>query len=143
SGTVDTLTQIACNVSGVSTNLNVAQNTNYYVRAFSISPTAKGEFTLSVSSNCAVGEWTGGTNTAWNTASNWCGGEIPTAATDVVISSGSTNYPVISGNVEVASITVENGASITVNGSLTTGDITVVVGGNFVVSNGASLMQSE
>src|SRR5690606_34176379 len=64
SGDEDNLSQISCNTSGTSTNLNVAPNTNYFVRAFSISPTAKGEFTLSVSSNCAVGEWTGGTSTA-------------------------------------------------------------------------------
>src|SRR5690606_665838 len=34
-------------------------------------------------------------------------------------------------------------ASVTVTGSLTTGDITVATGGNFVVANGASLMQNE
>src|SRR5690606_1644864 len=59
-----------------------------------------------------------------------------------VIDVDAPNYPVISSDVEVASITVEDGASITVNGSLTTGDITVESGGNFVVSNGASLMQA-
>src|SRR5690606_28299781 len=92
---------------------------------------------------CSLGMWLGVTNSNWNEASNWCGGVIPSTSTDVTISSLGVNYPIVSGNVEVASITVEDGASVTVNGSLTTGDITVANGGNFVVSNGASLMQSE
>src|SRR5690606_31923596 len=142
SGTEGNLTQVACNILGASTNFNVTPNTNYYVRAYSTSPSAKGNFTLSVSSNCITGEWVGNTSSSWTTASNWCGGVVPDSTTDVVIASGSVNYPVISGDVEVASITVEDGASVTVNGSLTTGDITVANGGNFVVSNGASLMQS-
>lgn len=86
--------------------------------------------------------WTGELSTAWENTANWRGG-LPTTTDDVIIKAGSTNYPIISDNVEVASITVESGASITVTGSLTTGDITVANGGNFVVSNGASLMQSE
>src|SRR5690606_23273733 len=92
--------------------------------------------------NGATKNWLGVTSTEWNTSSNWCGNTVPTVSSNVVIDVDAPNYPVISSDVEVASITVEDGASITVNGSLTTGDITVESGGNFVVSNGASLIQA-
>ena len=40
--------------------------------------------------------WTGSTSTDWNTASNWNPAQVPTASSDIVISS-SPNNPVLSG----------------------------------------------
>ncbi|MGE4347401.1 MAG: GEVED domain-containing protein [Flavobacteriaceae bacterium] len=142
SGTPASLTQVVCTTTGASINFTVIQNTDYYVRAFSTTPSTKGEFTLSVSSICNVGEWIGGTSTAWNTASNWCGGVVPDSTTDVVISS--SNPAVISTDITVNSITLGADASLTVasNTSLTTGDITVANGGSFVIENNANLFQT-
>ena len=63
----------------------------------------------------ATGTWLGTTSTTWNTDSNWCGG-VPTSSTDVVIPSGG-NQPVIIAAAFCNSITIENGATVTVSGS--------------------------
>src|SRR5690606_30436544 len=142
SGTTESLTQIACNMTGISTNVSVAQNTNYYVRVFSTSASAKGNFTLSVSSNCNMGEWTGNTNSNWNTTTNWCSGVVPTTEMAVIIGSGKSNYPVISSNVTIGSLTIESGASLTVNSNkLIVGAINVATGGAMTVKSGATLWQ--
>ncbi len=69
------------------------------------------------------GTWAG-TTTDWFTPSNWCGGAIPTASTDVVIPSGG-----IQPTINAAGAVCNN---ITIAGTLTfsgTGDLTV--SGNF------------
>ena len=61
--------------------------------------------------------WIGGTSADWNVASNWCGGVLPTAATDVVIPAGILFNPVIS-NATIAlcrNLTISSGATLTVN----------------------------
>src|SRR5690606_38113771 len=83
--------------------------------------------------------WTGEVNTAWENSANWRGG-IPDATANVVIDSA--NPAVISTDITVNSISLGADASLSVTGSTTTGDITVANGGNFVVANGASLMQA-
>ena len=69
----------------------------------------------------ATGTWLGITSTDWNTASNWCGG-IPTATTDAIVSSGTPFQPVISSPAYCLSLTVNNGATVTNNFSLTIED---------------------
>lgn len=62
------------------------------------------------------GSWTGVVSSDWNTAGNWCGG-IPTAASDIIISSGAPNMPVLSnGNGMARNITINSGASVTIGG---------------------------
>jgi hypothetical protein len=56
--------------------------------------------------------WSGATNTDWNTASNWCGGAVPDCEDDITIVSGLSNYPVLSANASVRSLTLESGASV-------------------------------
>ncbi|MBN2778236.1 MAG: hypothetical protein JXR36_11370 [Bacteroidales bacterium] len=56
--------------------------------------------------------WAGTTNTNWNTASNWCGGVVPDCEDDINIVSGLSNYPILSANASVRSLTVESGASV-------------------------------
>ena len=73
----------------------------------------------------ATGTWLGTTSTAWNTASNWCGG-VPTSSTEVVIPSGG-NQPLIGAAAVCNSITINAGATVTMNGSNT-----LTVSGNFV-----------
>ncbi len=63
-----------------------------------------------------AGTWIGVTSTDWNTASNWIGG-VPTSVTNVIIPSGPVYQPVVLSTplAECNSITVESGASLTIN----------------------------
>jgi hypothetical protein len=71
------------------------------------------------------GSWCGITSTDWNTQSNWEDFEVPTASDNVVIPSGCTYYPVLNGTFGVNysstyncnSLTVNSGASLTLNGT--------------------------
>jgi hypothetical protein len=71
----------------------------------------------------AAGSWIGTTSTNWFTTTNWCGGTLPTATTDIIIPSGLTNYPSIGTTGAVCrNITIESGASLTIT---TTNTLTV------------------
>ncbi|MCO5261596.1 MAG: GEVED domain-containing protein [Lentimicrobium sp.] len=62
--------------------------------------------------------WTGDTDTDWNNPGNWsC--YIPNLTTDVTLSSGLSNYPVLSAGSPgmVRNLTIESGASLTVSGN--------------------------
>jgi hypothetical protein len=63
--------------------------------------------------NAPVGTWVGVKNNSWHESDNWCGG-IPTAATDVVIPSGTPNQPVITALAKARNLTVNSGANLTV-----------------------------
>ncbi len=75
-------------------------------------------------------EWTGGAGTDWGTAGNWNGG-TPAGTNDVLVPSGLTNYPSVSGDASTpsvcnnllvesgASLTIPVGKALTVNGDLT------------------------
>ncbi|MBE7685102.1 T9SS type A sorting domain-containing protein [Tenacibaculum piscium] len=60
--------------------------------------------------------WTGATDTSWNTASNWSNG-VPTTSLNAFVSNGATNYPVISNSANAKDITIENSASLTISPS--------------------------
>jgi hypothetical protein len=62
----------------------------------------------------AVIEWLGTVNTDWTNARNWKCGIIPTITTDVIINGGAPNYPLVTLNVEVKSLTVKPGAVVNV-----------------------------
>lgn len=68
---------------------------------------------------CTAGNWSGAVSSDWSNAANWCTG-LPTALSNVVITSTATNMPVIgSGTQTVASITFNPGSSLTITaGSL-------------------------
>ncbi|MEI7897565.1 MAG: hypothetical protein WCJ26_11060, partial [bacterium] len=60
--------------------------------------------------------WTGASTTDWNLLNNWSGGHVPYATDDVLIpdvSSGSNRFPVLSSNVEVKTIEIAAGATLT------------------------------
>ncbi|MEI6277240.1 MAG: hypothetical protein WCP08_14675, partial [Prolixibacteraceae bacterium] len=65
---------------------------------------------------CSPGNWIGGTSTDWNTGSNWCGGTVPTAATNVTILPGG-NQPIIGSAALCNNITINTGASLTFSGA--------------------------
>jgi len=59
--------------------------------------------------------WTGATSTAWNTATNWSTGTVPTSSEEVEIGSAPTNQPIVSGALaECANVAVHGGASLTI-----------------------------
>jgi hypothetical protein len=62
------------------------------------------------------GTWIGVTNTDWNTTTNWCGGTIPTAGTNVIIPLGAPNYPNITAVTALANnLSIAAGASVIVS----------------------------
>jgi len=63
--------------------------------------------------SCAYG-WAGAINTDWNTATNWLTNLVPTSGDSVVIPSGVTFMPIITGTANAAKITVSSGASLTI-----------------------------
>jgi hypothetical protein len=63
-----------------------------------------------------ISRWLG-INNDWNDAANWCGGN-PTATRDVIIPNGLSIYPLLTTITPTAlSITIESGASLTINNS--------------------------
>jgi len=73
-----------------------------------------------LTTNFAQTDWTGNTNTDWNVSSNWDGGFVPPANEDVIIPSGSSNYPVLLTTQVVKSLTIESGATLTQSGGILT-----------------------
>lgn len=59
--------------------------------------------------------WSGATNTDWFTPTNWSCGAVPDQYVDVAIPAGLINYPVINNNTAVRSISVQAGATVSVN----------------------------
>ncbi len=60
-------------------------------------------------------EWTGAVNTVWSNIANWKCGQLPANTTAVIINGGMPNYPVITSNLTVKSMTVNSGASVQVS----------------------------
>lgn len=84
--------------------------------------------------------WLGTTSNAWNVGSNWsCG--VPTASSDVVISTAA-NYPEISSEVTINSLTLDSGTTLKVNPAY---DLTVTGiihnNGTLTIENTANLVQ--
>ncbi|ARV07217.1 hypothetical protein BTO04_11200 [Polaribacter sp. SA4-10] len=83
---------------------------------------------LTLTSNISTSTWTGTTNTDWATATNWSSNSVPTATSSPVIPNV-TNSPIISSstvavanNITIdasATLTVNEGGSLTMDGNLT------------------------
>ncbi|MDY0780101.1 lamin tail domain-containing protein [Tenacibaculum sp. IB213877] len=67
--------------------------------------------------------WSGSTNNDWNTTTNWLHNVLPIDVDNVIIPNGLTNYPSVSSATTVNSVTIESGASLIANATLT-GDVT-------------------
>ena len=68
--------------------------------------------------------WQGNTSTDWADATNWSNGEVPTASFNVTIPTSPTGgvFPVIAStttDANCAGLTIQTGASLTINGNLT------------------------
>lgn len=107
-------------------------NTNFKTLAFA----AFAAITLNVA-HAADTKWTwnGSTNADWNNKSNWTTSDLNSSINNgdtVIIPADITSYPVISSNVEMASLEL-NGGNINLNGrNLTVYGITKLQGGMFI-----------
>ena len=63
-------------------------------------------------------KWTGITSTDWNDATNWTPSGVPTSSDCIVIPSGTTNSPIISGNAFANNLTINSSASLQVNSGI-------------------------
>jgi hypothetical protein len=90
--------------------------------------------------------WTGNTSTDWNTASNWLPQVVPGLGDCVLIPNTGAKNSVISTDVSVHSILVNNGGSLTVlSDKILTVTEGIIVGtsGSFVFENNSSLIQKS
>jgi hypothetical protein len=109
--------------------------------------------------NVAPGElitWTGAGGSSWSSASSWDRARTPIATDRVLIPSGPAVMPSLASPVQVAELTVQAGASLSLAGNgltvagdavlagglVATGSETIDVGGNLSVSSGFTAAQS-
>ena len=84
--------------------------------------------------------WTGAVNADWNESGNWTGitdiSEI-TPTSEITINSGVSNYPEISANVSLKSLTITSNAKVTMTGGSLTVDKLICTGNsNFTATGG-------
>ncbi|MBS7786512.1 fibronectin type III domain-containing protein [Flavobacterium sp. CYK-55] len=141
-------------VTGNTTNpytftVNPSTPTNYTLTALSdASCTAVSSNLMGTGTVGSSKTWNGSSGTNWNIAANWTPNGVPTSSDCVVIPS-SANAPIISGTSYQAyaySLTVQNGGILTINSTnyiTVTNAVTVNTGGQFLIKNGASLIQTN
>jgi len=83
--------------------------------------------------------WTGGT-TAWSLGTNWSGG-LPTSTTSVVIPTGMTNYPILSADVTVSTLSMTN-ASVNLNGHILNVNNSILANNSTITGTGASYLDA-
>jgi len=87
--------------------------------------------------------WAGTAGNEWANASNWCGGTVPTAYSDVVLIAGAN--PVISTGIAYAnSLTLEGGATLTVATGATlsiVNEVTVAPTATLTIQDNGALVQ--
>lgn len=103
--------------------------------------------------------WAGADDEDWNNCANWGGGRVPDAAANVVIPGGCANYPELSENFNIQSLTghcsslrIQSGAEMMVdddyNITINSGQLLVenngkiTITGNLIVNPGGSLSQT-
>ncbi len=85
--------------------------------------------------------WNGATNSDWTNAGNWSAG-VPTVSSNVTIPTASLNQPVIGSNVDINSITIESGKSLTViSGFNLTVTDAIANNGTLTIENNSNLIQ--
>ncbi len=107
---------ITYNITGLT-----AGNTYYYrVRADKTTITGQGGSSNVITVTTAGGVvWTGTTNNDWGTSSNWSTSTVPTSTDAVIIPTGASNMPVnIGAYYTVSSLSIQPGASLTLNGGI-------------------------
>jgi uncharacterized Zn-binding protein involved in type VI secretion len=93
------------------------------VENFHFSPTVAGWYGVCISSRTLVntqftvtistaGNWTGAVSTDWHTPGNWSGNVVPNLNDNVTIPGTCSNFPVISSNAFIKSLTIETDAHL-------------------------------
>ncbi len=115
--------QWQANASGSFANIPGATSASYTTPALAANTSYQAVVTNGVCSSTTslpvlidvnTNVWTGATSAAWNLPSNWQCNYVPLSATDVVIPSGVTNYPILNTTAAglIHNITIQNGASL-------------------------------
>ena len=111
---------------------------------------AKVTNTMSDRADTRASIWTGNAGTTtWNECGNWEQGKVPTSSSTVVIPDNGDVKPIVTGNITIAKLIVENGKGtsdapdITVNGKLTVGESTCLEGTAFVCGKGTINLGSQ
>jgi hypothetical protein len=84
-------------------------------------------FTATAEPNIANRTWTGAASTLWTDAANWAELTVPVAADSVRIPAGATFMPELAGDVALARLTIEDGATLNMQSQILTvsGNLTV------------------
>ncbi|WP_221032086.1 LEPR-XLL domain-containing protein [Actomonas aquatica] len=93
----------------------------------------------------AGGVWVNPAGGDWNDPSNWENGLVPVAGDDVVITGvGPEASVTLNGNTAaLASLTLENGTILVINGALNTVELTVNTGSQLVLTSGDSTITGD
>ncbi|TWF45701.1 hypothetical protein FHW36_1011632 [Chitinophaga polysaccharea] len=102
---------------------------------------------LTAFGDLAVGElsigavWTGAVSTSWYVTGNWSPAAIPVSVTNVTIPTGLVNYPLINtGTAITNNITIQSGASVTVNGGILQIGGVIANSGTFTATSGTIVL---
>lgn len=92
-----------------------------------------------VQSSTNSGQWTGNISSDWATAGNWCTGVVPTSTTDVIITAGATQMPLISTSVVCRNLTIQSGATVTTSAAGTLSIAGTLANSGTMTNNGTTV----
>ncbi len=95
-------------------------------------------FTIA-STEAATKTWIGSVSEVWGTATNWSGGTLPLNTDDIIIPSGCVNYPFVTTNWTMNSLTINFGGSITFTANTATVNGGEVNNAGTILINGGTL----
>lgn len=112
-----------------------------YAGVYEVHVTASGCATPSiayvkVASTTTAGQWTGNVSSDWANADNWCDGVLPSSTTDVIITAGAGNMPAISSSVSCRNLTINSGATVTLNSAGTLNIAGTLANSGTFINNG-------
>lgn len=122
-----TLTGTFGNVIGITTGWSLDYNT-----------AGKVQLVYSATSSTA-NTWTGGTSNDWTDASNWSAG-VPDQNSDVTIAAAG-NQPTIANNVNIHSLTIASGATLSVTANNLTVTGAIANSGTMTLASNSNLIQ--
>ena len=90
------------------------------------------------------GSWTGAVDNDWNNPANWACGQLPSLTTNVLIANGKPHYPTVSNDIATCkNLTIQNAASVTVDGNIIQIAGVISNSGSFTSSAGIIEMEGD
>ena len=86
--------------------------------------------------------WTGAVNTNWSIANNWQDSIVPPPGSDILIGTGLSNYPSLSGTTVVGNCSLQTGATLNLNSDTLVINDTISGLGSFVGSPQSNLIMT-